>query len=731
MMRAPAPLCSLLVPGYLAVGIAVLLIPQTGSSVCAAAENRGTARDLIGQGAWLASNRKGEEAPASPKVVSPGLTGSGQAALFYMRGYNSDDNTGAERAFPAISGNNIVVELTAKPSSRSRCLTVCVRSDGSASAYIRFNGKKQGWCQQYDDAGQYRDIAPYKENAENVLKIQLNTATHKLRAWVNGVGGDEWSFRAPVSSVSCIDLFMTHGNGPAVRTLVDNLVVRDDTGRVVLAEDFEGYRSGDAGSQPASQVGDVPKPSRSAVSSPQRAGDVSVSPSGHYVTYKGKALMVIADSATQCVMQNTNIDYRQWIDDCAARGIRGVHLWSFKAPKQKQNGSLVEDRFGYVYPGISPWPRKTTGPDATDQLKQWNLQAFDEGPDGDRSHYWPRLRDLCRYAKSKDMLVGVTVFFGWPKHNSAERPDWAYHPLNVVNGGPVRDRHRMVTQVQLIETPGTEVWMEAWSDAWPARKKTQWIWERFCKKLIEDLAPFGNVFFVFMDEHSYSEGNGGDHFLRFFASRGQLWMDWDKRRPAVAFVCSDTAEREDRNAAARLSFRATPTRPYFLLEGGPYQGDRVRTSLWTFSMGGGHYTFHADEGQETVRTGIMGYDPHVPGGGTGMDKRDWLGHASRFFNQHVIGLDGLAPHNELVAGGPCCLANPGREYVIYAPIGSGPSFTLNLAAAAGKILNCRFYDPRRGRFDAVFNRPGGSTESFAKPQPESSDWVLHVTAAAD
>jgi hypothetical protein len=712
------------------LGIATLLIQQTGPSVSAATRKNGAGGgNLIGQGAWLASSRKGEEAPASPRIVTPGLAGSNQAALFHMRGYDTHDNTGSERAFPTISGKSIVIELTAVPSSKSRCLAVSVRSDGAAAAYIRFNGKKQGWCQQYDDAGQYRDVAPYKEDAENVLKIQLNTATHKLRAWVNGVGGDEWRFRAPVSSVNGIDLFMTHGNGPEVWTLVDNLVVRDDTGKVVLAEDFESYSREEPDSLPASQAADAPRASRPVVPSPRMAGDISVSPSGHYVTSKGKTLMVIADSATQCVMQDANIDYRLWIDDCAARGIRGVHLWSFKAPKQKQDGSLIEDRFGYVYPGITPWPRKTTGRDATDQFKQWNLQAFDEGADGAPNHYWPRLRDLCRYAKSKDMLVGITVFFGWPKWNTAERPDWAYHPFNAVNGGPVTDDGKMVTQAQLIEIPGTEVWMETWSDAWSARKKTQWIWEQFCKKLIEDLAPFGNVFFVFMDEHSYSEGNAGDHFLRFFASRGQLWVDWDKRRSAVAFVCSDTAEQKDRNAAAGRGFRQEPTRPYFLLEGGPYRGDSVRTSLWTFSVGGGHYTFHADEGQETVRTGIMGYDPRVPGGDKGMDKRDWLGHASRFFNQHVVGLDRLTPHNELVAVGSYCLADPGREYVIYTPIGSRAGFTVNLEAAAAKTLNCRFYDPRFGRFEAAFTRQGGGTESFVKPRLESADWVLHVTAA--
>ncbi|MBD3176075.1 MAG: hypothetical protein GF320_12920 [Armatimonadia bacterium] len=64
-------------------------------------------------------------------------------------------------------------------------------------------------------------------------------------------------------------------------------------------------------------------------------------------------------------------------------------------------------------------------------------------------------------------MVGVTVFFGWPKWNTPERPDWSYHPLNVINGGHLTDDGDIVTAPQTIHSPGTEVWAEDWSDDWP------------------------------------------------------------------------------------------------------------------------------------------------------------------------------------------------------------------------------------------------------------------------
>ncbi|MFQ5808665.1 MAG: putative collagen-binding domain-containing protein [Armatimonadota bacterium] len=453
--------------------------------------------------------------------------------------------------------------------------------------------------------------------------------------------------------------------------------------------------------------------------------DLTASPGGHYVRYDGKTIALVGDSGTQCVLQNLNIDYRQWIDDCHARGIPAVHIWSLVPPRQKQDGSVIEARYGYVYPGATPWLRRGPGGrQATDQLPQWDLTQFDEGTDPTK-HYWPRLRDLCAYAKSKDTIVGITVFFGWPKHNHPDRPDWAYHPLNVVNGGFLSSTERITTVCQQIASPGTAVLDEPWSDAWPAPRKTQWVWERFGDKLIRETAQQGNVFFVFMDEHSYSEGNCGDHFARFFRRRGAVWTDWDRRRDEVDLVFSGTFSGDDKNADAVRGFAGRPARPYLHLEGGPYQGHGMRTAMWTFLIGGGHYFLHNDAGQETVTTGIMGYDPHVAGGDKAMLRRDWLGHAARFFNEGITRLDQMAPQNELVVSGAAyCLACPEREYAVYST--SGRELVLDLSGAPNTSFACRFYDPRSGRYGTAFPCTGGAQRAFEKP--DEGDWALLVQA---
>lgn len=451
--------------------------------------------------------------------------------------------------------------------------------------------------------------------------------------------------------------------------------------------------------------------------------DIGISTSGHYITYKGETLMLIGDSGTQCVAQNSNLDYRKWVDDCADRGIRAIHVWAFVPVRQKKDGSQIEDRWGYVIPDVMPWARKSTGPLAHDQRYQWDLKVFDEGPEGDITHYWPRMRDMCSYAKSKSVVVGITMFTGWSKHDYS----WIFHPLNISNGGHLTDK----ANAAIIESPDMEIWQKTYSDAWPNAKKTQWVWEQLSLKFIHELGSLGNVFFVYYDEHSYSEGNMGDHFRDFFKKRGMVWVDWGQRRDRVDIVYDQFLMNPKNYSRLNSQFDKIPIRPFIALEEGGfgfnYTSDLLHM-VWRYSIAGGNYFHHNDAGQETVTTGVMVYDPKTKPPGNKekvLERLTWLGIASRFFNEHIDDLDSMVPHLELCGSGTYCLANLGREYVVYSETDSLSSFTLDLSAATGKILYCRFYNPRNGQFNPIFHRAGGGrSEIFTKP--DEAEWMLHI-----
>jgi len=85
------------------------------------------------------------------------------------------------------------------------------------------------------------------------------------------------------------------------------------------------------------------------------------------------------------------------------------------------------------------------------------------------------------------------------------------------------------------------------------------------------------------------------------------------------------------------------------------------------------------------------------------------------------------PHNEYVSGSTeaYCLAEPGRQYLIYAPIGG--SVTLNLLKFPG-TFQAKWIDPRQGGYVSIKTISGAQTQSLSAP--DSRDWVLIVLKIA-
>lgn len=111
-----------------------------------------------------------------------------------------------------------------------------------------------------------------------------------------------------------------------------------------------------------------------------------------------------------------------------------------------------------------------------------------------------------------------------------------------------------------------------------------------------------------------------------------------------------------------------------------------------------------------------------------LTRLSYLGNCSKLFNQNVTYLDQMVPSNGLCSSGIYALAYPSQEYVVYAKIGSTSTFTVNLSALTGTAV-CRWYNPQTGVYGTAFNRAGGTTQSFTKP--DSNDWALHITTVVD
>jgi len=439
---------------------------------------------------------------------------------------------------------------------------------------------------------------------------------------------------------------------------------------------------------------------------------------GNFFEFQGKPQMLLGDGGTHVAMQNLNVNYRNWIDRLAVEGHAGAVLWGFVG--KGTVGSVVltsdweteEDKYNYT--GV----RKST------PWKDDNVFVFEEGRDPD-SYYWPRLRNLAERLKSKGMTLGITVFFGWPKSSG-------------FNTHPFRIFAENTSDIMKIHASPDEVHSQAWNDDWDKLKKNQWLWEKYCMKLIETAKYCGNIWFDFRDEWSYyndDANNARDHFRNFFMRRGQLWGD----NTAGASCLTDNGLTNENNFPDwRMDDKPNiTTEIYAWGQIKNYSDDYQHKVIWHHAMNGLHYVLHNDQ----VDPGIMNWDPNVEAKPTRKSpyndvKRLYVGHASKLFNKHVKHLSTMKRNHGLVTckqgSRSWCMASVGTdpttgskyaEYVVF--LGGGLNKTcVNLSAFQGQC-RVRYYNTRSGVFEKEETRNGGSVQDFYSPNSNKT-WAILI-----
>jgi len=454
------------------------------------------------------------------------------------------------------------------------------------------------------------------------------------------------------------------------------------------------------------------------------AEPVRVSSNPHWLEFRGRPILPLGDSVTQGWMEGgKDFDQEGYLDALARRGINVALLWSYigtSAVAQRE-----DTRIGYDAPEIWPWKGS---PDD----KSFNLTAFNQP-------YFDRLRQFVRYAESKNILIVITVQDGWTKTR------FAYHPFNSSLGnGPLTDRKQFVE----LADYGREMPAEFRSD-WTWQQKNQWFQERYAEKLIEELKGCSNVIFEMFNEGEWYERNQRqrheEHFLHFFRKRTTAPLmtntdhirsgEWRPRQnPDVDILSLHKKPWTGQYEVFVKAFRAEPAMVVFESEPVPSIGglepaqkgevlitpEIVRRTVWERALAGAGFVAQNDAS--------FGWNPKC---GMAAQKAlrdevyDIVGYAARFFNDSDVRFWQMAPHGELTSTGRC-LAQPGVEYVIYAP--TGGAFTVDLSAAPDKLLAVRWYSPLTGRSCPATQIAGGNTTHKFTP-PFEGDAILHLSLA--
>ena len=408
----------------------------------------------------------------------------------------------------------------------------------------------------------------------------------------------------------------------------------------------------------------------------------------------GKAVL-LTGSHTWSVLQNMgredpphafNFDsYLNWMRKYNHNFIRG---WRFEFNR------MEPDAQPYTF-WVSPQPWIRSGPDlASDGKPTYNLKSFDPV-------YFKMLRSRLLAAKKRGIYMSVMFFCGWG--TSMELIGWKSHPFNAanningINGDP----------------NGNGLGGETHTLAIPEVTRIQ---EAYIRKVIDAVNDLDNVLYEVANEtpaviESHSSTEWQYHIIRFI-------KEYEKRKPkqhpvGMTYQYSSRYMNPALFASPADWISPNPDGGY---KDNPPASDGKKViindtdHLWGI---GGNYRW-------VWMSFMRGMNPIFmdPYDGVVIEKAfdpQWepirrnMGYVLRYSKR--VDMNRMTPHSELASSG-LCLADPGREYIVYLP--DGKPVTLDLSSLQGST-SVEWFNPETGKTRYGASVPGGGKNTFQSP----------------
>jgi Putative collagen-binding domain of a collagenase len=393
-------------------------------------------------------------------------------------------------------------------------------------------------------------------------------------------------------------------------------------------------------------------------------------------------------------------DYTAYLDFLQEHHHNFIRLWRLELTQWSEKAG---DGTRLKYCAPHPWRR--TGPgQALDGKPRFDLEQLDEA-------YFARLRARVMAARERGMYVSIMLFEGWGLRFSS----WDGHPMNIanningLNGDPNRDGKG-------IETHTLQV---------PAITRIQ---EAYVRKVVDTVNDLDNVLYEIANESALLASTSGSpewqyHMLGYL----KAYEATKPRQHPVGITSQGYGGGDD--SALLLASAAdwiSPNRDGsdYRLDPPPATGQKVvildTDHLW--GLGGDH--------QWVWKAFVRGYNPiymdrvaflvsHFEEDiAPAEDARRAMGQALALADR--ANLAAMTPHGELVST-QYCLAEPGREYVVYLP--EGGEVTVDLSAATGELA-VEWLHPVEGVLTPGDPLAGGA--KCALKAPFAGDAVLHI-----
>jgi len=425
-------------------------------------------------------------------------------------------------------------------------------------------------------------------------------------------------------------------------------------------------------------------------------------------------------------------DYAGYINFLTSHNHNFMRMWAYRSPKgmDEPNASIP------IYATPQPWPRAGPGYAADGKLK-FDLSQFNQS-------YFDRMRSRIVLAQQVGIYVAIMLFEGWWLAMVEKTPGrvdgWSYHPFKASNNINGLD----------ADVNGDDLGLEFYNlSKVPAAILA--IQEKYVKKVIDTVNDLDNVVYEIVNEAPSASVSWQYHFINFVKN---YEATKSKQHPIGMTTDSLIGNSAIFNSTADW---VSPTangsggEPLYATNPPAADGNKVvicdTDHLW--GIGGDH--------QWVWKSFLRGLNPIFMDPYTVKEhqnhpsKREWdlirknMGYTLTYSKR--VDLASMVPRNDL-SSSMYCLANAGREYLIYLPslhprrlkwfyrlglhkwlgwavklVGWNEIAIVDLSASSG-TYRVEWLNPRTGE-----TTDGGSTECGAKRSfrsPFTGDAVLYI-----
>jgi hypothetical protein len=428
----------------------------------------------------------------------------------------------------------------------------------------------------------------------------------------------------------------------------------------------------------------------------------------YFVDGSGKAILLVGSHTWNNLIDMGKsdppeaFDYAAYLNFLDKHGHNFIRLWAWDSITwdTRANRGLGKDFVHNIAP--LPWTRPGPG-NATDGKPKFDLQKFNDA-------YFQRLRARVSDAGKRGIYVSVMLFEGWglmhANRGRAAPEGWAwrghpFHPDNNINGinaDPDGDGQNL--QVHNLANPAVNA-----------------IQTAYIRKVVDTVNDLDNVLYEVINE-------GGEKEWDWWVVKTIKDYEQSKPKQHPVGITGHGAERVDSMLASPADWISPGRRDGYGEDPPAWDGKKVSlhdtdhiwgvggNAAWVWkSFLRGHNPIFMDpyDGSILGQPGDPRWEPI----------RRSMGDVRKLAQR--VHLASMTPQEALASSG-FCLANAGKEYLVFVPQGS---VTVDLSAAKG-TLRAEWLDVASGKSTAGDAVRGGARRELKSPSAEVA--VLYLRA---